>query len=217
MMLELPKIWFRPQSEVVGRVVEVSGWDLVENARRSGRGILFLTPHLGCFDITGQYLVGHPDRAGDFHPLTALYRSSRQKWLEPVIKHGRGAHFTLASADIGGVRKLLKALKSGEAVVVLPDQAPSAGEGVWVPFFGQPAYTMTLAARLAQTGATVLLMYAERLAYGTGYRLYFVTPEAEVGTPEDINREIERLVRRCPSQYLWGYNRYKAPAGASAP
>lgn len=214
-LAELPKIWLRSQSEVVGRVVAVSGWERVESARRSGRGILFLTPHLGCFEITGQYLVSRPDADGKRHPLTALYRPSRQSWLEPFLRQGRGAHFELAPADLGGVRKLLKALRAGEAVVVLPDQAPGAGEGVWAPFFGRPAYTMTLAARLAQSGVAVLLMYAERLAYGAGYRLHFFAPEGEIATPADINREIERLVRRCPEQYLWGYNRYKGQPPAA--
>ncbi|MDO9243899.1 MAG: lysophospholipid acyltransferase family protein, partial [Rhodocyclaceae bacterium] len=90
-----------------------------------------------------------------------------------------------------------------------PDQAPGAGEGVWASFFGRPAYTMTLAARLAQTGATVIFAYGERLPYGAGYHLHLFAPVGDVTTPAGINREIERLVLLCPEQYLWGYNRYK--------
>jgi KDO2-lipid IV(A) lauroyltransferase len=118
---------------------------------------------------------------------------------------------------MGGVRRLLKALKSGEAVGMLPDQAPGVGEGEWAPFFGRPAYTMTLAARLAQTGATVIMAYGERLHYGAGYHLRLFAPAGPVATPADVNREIERLVRLCPGQYLWGYNRYKGqpPEGAA--
>ncbi|MDP1957633.1 MAG: lysophospholipid acyltransferase family protein, partial [Rhodocyclaceae bacterium] len=140
-LLELPKLWLRPQDEVVERVVQVSGWELVEAAWRAGRGILFLTPHLGCFEIAAQYYAKHG-------PITALYRRPKQVWLAPIIEQGRGANLKLAPADLSGVRKLLKALKNGEAVGILPDQAPGAGEGVWAPFFGRPAYTMTLAARL---------------------------------------------------------------------
>lgn len=201
-ILELPRLWLRPPEEVVARVVQVSGWELVEAAWREGKGILFLTPHLGCFEITAQYYARH-------RPMTVLYRRPKQAWLGPIIEQGRGANLKLAPADVSGVKKLLKALKSGEAVGMLPDQAPKAGEGVWAPFFGKPAYTMTLAARLAQTGATVLLAYAERLHYGAGYHLKLFAPEGETVTPADINREIERLVRMCPAQYLWGYNRYK--------
>jgi KDO2-lipid IV(A) lauroyltransferase len=207
---ELPKLWLRPQAEVVGRVVKVTGWELVEQAWQAGRGILFLTPHLGCFEITAQYYAS-------FRPITVLYRRPRQDWLAPIIEAGRGANLKLASADIGGVRKLIKALKSGEAVGILPDQAPGVGEGEWAPFFGRPAYTMTLAARLAQSGTAVILTYAERLHYGAGYHMRLFAPAGDVTTPAGINREIERLVRMCPEQYLWGYNRYKAPAGAPAP
>jgi Kdo2-lipid IVA lauroyltransferase/acyltransferase len=214
-LFELPKLWLRPQAEVVGRVARVSGWDLVEAAWAEGRGILFLTPHLGCFEVTAQYYAS-------FRPITVLYRRPKQAWLAPLIEAGRGANMALAPADLGGVRKLLKALKHGEAAGLLPDQVPGKGEGVWLPFFGKPAYTMTLAARLAENGATVLLAYAERLHYGAGYHLkLFPLSMPLEGSLEaraaQINREIENLVRLCPGQYLWGYNRYKKPAGAPEP
>lgn len=209
-LLELPKIWLRPQDEVCGRVVKVAGWEHVEAALQARRGLLFMTPHLGCFEIIGQYLAQH----GKF---TALYRRPKQDWLADVMAQGRGANLNLAPADMSGVRKLLKALKSGGMVGMLPDQAPGVGEGEWIPFFGRPAYTMTLAARLAQTDATVLLVYAERLHYGAGYHLHFLPPSGDVTTPAGVNREIEQLIRRCPDQYLWGYNRYKGkPDGTTS-
>ena len=217
-LFELPKIWLRPQEEVVASVARVSGWELVEEAWAAGRGILFLTPHLGCFEITAQYYAAR-------RPITVLYRRPKQDWLAPLIEEGRGANLKLAPADLSGVRRLLRALKSGEAVGMLPDQVPGKGEGVWVPFFGRPAYTMTLAARLAQSvpgGATVLLAYAERLHYGAGYHLRLFKLRHELAGELDehaarINRELELLIRECPQQYLWGYNRYKVPAGAEPP
>jgi KDO2-lipid IV(A) lauroyltransferase len=214
-LLELPKIWLRPQGEVVERVVRVSGWELVEDAWTAGRGILFLTPHLGCFEITAQYYAARK-------PITVLYRRPKQGWLAPLIEEGRGANLKLAPADLSGVRRLLKALKGGEAVGMLPDQVPGNGEGAWLPFFGRPAYTMTLAARLAETGATVLLAYAERLHYGAGYHLKLFPLSAPLEgdlmqRAAQLNRELETLVRKCPEQYLWGYNRYKVPAGAEPP
>lgn len=214
-LLELPKIWLRPQDEVVDRVVKVSGWELVEAAWREGRGILFLTPHLGCFEVTAQYY-------GAQRPITVLYRRPKQAWLAPLIEEGRGANLKLAPADLSGVRRLLKALKGGEAVGMLPDQVPGQGEGVWVPFFGRPAYTMTLAARLAETGATVLMAYAERLHYGAGYHLKLYPLRHELTgdlaqRAAQLNCELEQLIRECPQQYLWGYNRYKVPAGAEPP
>ncbi len=215
-LLELPRVWMRPIEAVAPLVTRVSGWQHVEAAWQRGKGILFLTPHLGCFDITSQYYSSHA-------PITVLYRTPRKAWLNEVIVRGRTRERQrLAAADLSGVRTLLKALKRGEAVGMLPDQAPRVGEGRWLDFFGRPAYTMTLAARLAESGASVLFLYAERLPRGAGYHLRVRPPLSDLaGAKEDIalaiNREIEALIRECPQQYLWGYNRYKRPAGAELP
>jgi KDO2-lipid IV(A) lauroyltransferase len=219
---ELPKIWLRPQEELLARVAQVSGWEHVEAARAAGKGVLYLTPHLGCFEITAQYLAARPSADGSVHPITVLYRRPRQDWLAPLMEQGRGMNLKLAPADLGGVRRLMKALKQGEASGLLPDQVPGKGEGIWSPFFGKPAYTMTLAARLAEGGATVLMTYAERLHYGAGYHIHFI-PLSQPLTGDlparvaQLNREVETIIRLCPEQYLWGYNRYKRPAGAPDP
>ena len=214
MVFELPKIWCRPHAEVAARVVEVHGWEEAEVAQRAGRGIIFLTPHLGCFDVSAQYIATRL-------PLTVLYRAPKQRWLQPLMEEGRGRgeRLRLAPADLSGVRKLIGVLRKGGAIGLLPDQAPGAGEGKWLPFFGRPAYTMTLAARLSETGASVIMVFAERLPAGRGYRLHFRAPRAAIAgdtvqRAAAINREIETLIRECPQQYLWGYNRYKRPAGA---
>ncbi len=219
---ELPKIWLRPQDELMGRVARVSGWEHVEAARAAGKGVLYLTPHLGCFEITAQYLAARPSADGGIHPITVLYRRPRQDWLAPLMEQGRGMHLKLAPADLGGVRRLMKALKHGEASGMLPDQVPGNGEGIWSPFFGKPAYTMTLAARLAEGGATVLMTYAERLHYGAGYHIHFIPLSQPLcgdlpTRVAQLNREVETIIRLCPEQYLWGYNRYKRPAGAPGP
>ena len=93
--LELTRIWLRPLAEAAARVVQVSGWELVEQATREGRGILYLTPHLGCFEITAQYLS---TRA----PITVLYRPPRQPWLQAMIEAGRARdQLFLAAAQAG--------------------------------------------------------------------------------------------------------------------
>ncbi len=218
-LLELPAIWLRPHEAVAGLVVKVSGWELVEAARARRRGILFLTPHLGCFEITAQYVAFH---APANTPLTVLYRPPKQKMVEPLMLAGRRRpNLRVASADLRGVRALLRALKAGEAIGILPDQAPGVGEGEWAEFFGRPAYTMTLAGRLAGSStAQVILVYAERLPQGRGYYLRFsAMPQALHGESRarTLNRALEELIRLCPAQYAWGYNRYKVPAGAPAP
>jgi len=120
---------------------------------------------------------------------------------------------------------MIRALRRGEAVGLLPDQVPPSGMGVWAPFFGRPAYTMTLAARLLQqTGAVPLLIWGERLPRGAGYAVRvrpFGAP-LPAGTDEAaqaecaaiVNRAMEGLIRERPQQYLWGYHRYKAPRTA---
>ena len=215
-MIELAPIWMRPVERVNDLVAEVIGWEHVLAARQAGKGIVFLTPHLGCFEITAQYL----SLSG---PITVLYREPKSAAAQELILLGRKrAQLHLAPADLSGVRALIKALKKGEMVGMLPDQAPKTGEGIWLKFFGRYAYTMTLAARLTETSAVSLLTWGERLPGGRGYRIHFQPPVTALsGTTVDraqqINFEVEALIKRCPSQYLWGYNRYKRPAGAELP
>ena len=215
--MELPWLWLRPSAEVVDKVVRVHGWELVDAAHAGGGGILFLTPHLGCFEITAQYYAAHA-------PITVLYRPPRKAALQPLMEAGRArGQMRTAPADLGGVRRLVKSLRNREAVGMLPDQAPGRGEGLWAPFFGRPAWTMTLAGRLSEVkGVHVILIWAERLPRGAGYVLHLSAPAKTLDGPLEarcaaINREIERLILDCPAQYLWGYNRYKRPSGVPAP
>jgi Kdo2-lipid IVA lauroyltransferase/acyltransferase len=214
--LELPKIWLRPLEETAARVIKITGWELVEAASSAGKGIVYLTPHLGCFEVTAQYL-------STYAPITVLYRPPKQAWLQAMIEKGRARkQLYIAAADLTGVRSLLKALKRGEAVGMLPDQAPRRGEGLWIDFFGRPAYTMTLAARLTESGAAAIMVWAERLPGGVGYHFHLQLPtQPFCGNTEEraeqISHEIEHLIRQCPQQYLWAYNRYKRPRGVEAP
>lgn len=215
-MLELSRIWLRTLDDAKAQVLETQGWEHVVAAQEAGKGIIFLTPHLGCFEITAQYYA-------TFGDITVLYREPKQAAIRELILTGRKReHLHLAPADVSGVRSLIKALRKGQAVGMLPDQAPKVGEGLWLDFFGRPAYTMTLAARLTETGATPLMAWGERLPAGQGYCLHIRPPlkqfaGATVDRAQQINLEIEALVRECPTQYLWGYNRYKHPGGAEPP
>lgn len=209
--LETFAIWFRPQKTILRWMRDCQGWEHVERAWAEGKGILFLTPHLGCFEITAQYYAAH-------RPISVLYRPPRQPWLAPLIEAGRSRdNVRLAPTTLKGVRDLLKALKQGEAVGILPDQNPGKNEGEWADFFGRPAYTMTLAHRLAQsTGATVLMAFGERLPHGRGYVLHIEPFEGDP-TPAAINHALETLIRRKPEQYLWSYPRHRRPKGVEPP
>ena len=216
LLAELPYLWMRPASRPIAPHVSWDGEELIAAAHERGRGIVFLTPHMGSFEVTAQaYAERHGARHG---PITVLYRPARKPWLRELVDTSRERPgLAAAPATLAGVRQMMRALRRGEAVGLLPDQVPPDRMGAWAPFFGKPAYTMTLAARLAQqTGAALILAWGERLPRGRGYRIRLREFEGEL--PADLsaavartNQQMERLVRECPQQYLWGYARYKEP------
>lgn len=210
LVAELPRLW-------LGRPVPVQwmGAPHVDEALALGRGVLFLTPHLGCFEIAPQ---AYAQRYGQAQPMTVLFRPSRQAWLREVMRTARERPgLATAPTTLAGVKQLIKALKKGESLGLLPDQVPPMGMGVWAPFFGRDAYTMTLSVRLAQqAGATVLMAWGERLPWGRGYRVHVqplpaALPGDGAQAVQLINAALESLIRACPQQYLWGYARYKQP------
>ncbi len=210
LVAELPRLWF-------GRSVAIQweGQQHLERALAAGRGVLFLTPHLGCFEVTAQ---AYAARYGAVQPMTVLFRPSRQPRLRSLVASVRNRPgLQAAPTTLAGVKQLIKALKQGQSVGLLPDQVPPQGLGVWAPFFGRDAYTMTLSARLAQqTGAEVLVAWGERLPWGRGYRVHvrplgLSLPQEPKAAATAINRAMEEVIAACPGQYLWGYARYKQP------
>ena len=215
-MLELPFIWCAAPQRV-SRKATLENWELVQSTLDAGRGIVFLTPHLGCFEIVAQEIALRQE-------LMVMYRPPKQAALKPLIEGARARNnLLLAPANMSGVRMLAKFLKKGAPIGILPDQVPQEGEGVWADFFGRSAYTMTLPAKLAQLGdAVVIVTYAERLPGGRGYVVRFVPINASLDgdtaqQARAINQAMEQLIARCPAQYYWSYNRYKVPSGVTAP
>jgi len=207
-------IWRNPQKALT--LVEVQNWDVVETAIKEGHGLVMLTPHLGGFEIIPRVLAQH-------FPATILYRPSRQEWLNEVVEQGRAypnMHFV--PTNLNGVRQMTRALTRGEAIGILPDQVPSGGEGVWVPFFGKLAYTTPLPARLANRNNTPVVMFtAKRKALGKGWLMQATRlnrlPEDPALAAAELNIAIENAVLVAPEQFIWSYNRYKHPAGAELP
>ena len=211
LLAELPRLW-------MGAPVPVQwqGAEHIDRALQSSKGVLFLTPHLGCFEVAAQAYAQRYGVAG--RPMTVLYRPARKAWLAPLVDQSRARPgMATAPTTLAGVKQLVRALKSGHCVGLLPDQVPPQGQGVWVPFFGRAAYTMTLSARLAQqTGAGILLAWGERLSWGRGYAVHVLPLTAPLAddvpsATAQINAAMEGLVRQGAGQYLWGYNRYKQP------
>jgi len=207
---EWVKVWFAPLAEIQ-RLVECHGWGVVEESRGAGKPIIFLLPHLGSFQIALRYLASRL-------PLTALYRPPPVRWLErSMIAGSKRARLSMAPTNLKGVEALLQALRRGEAIALPPDQAPRSRGGAWVDFFGRLAYTATLPRKLQRaTGAVIIAAFAERLARGAGFRLHLERVPAEHFDETALNQLVEELVRRCPSQFLWSYNRYRMPSKARA-
>lgn len=216
MVAEIPLLWLRPKDRALGGLVSWDGAQTMAAALEQGRGLVLLTPHMGCFEVTAQ---AYAERFGASSPITVLFRPARKAWMRSLVDGSRERPgLATAPASLAGVRQMLRALRQGQAIGLLPDQVPPQGLGVWAPFFGQPAYTMTLAAKLAQqSGAPILLVWGERLSWGRGY-VVRVRPGPQLpadSTPESaaalINKAMEDLIRLLPQQYLWGYHRYKQP------
>lgn len=211
-VLELFPIWLRPLDRALRLVRERRGWEHVEAAVAQGRGVVLLCPHLGSQELAGlSFAPGFP--------VTALYRRPRQDWFHRLMLTGRQrGRLTTVEPGVRGVRAMLKALKRNEFVFILPDQAASKGDGAWLPFFGRPAFMPLLPYRLLEaTGATPLLVYAERLSLGRGFRLWVEPlPELPVDSSaagQRVNARIETNIRRHPAQYLWNYRIYRYRRG----
>jgi KDO2-lipid IV(A) lauroyltransferase len=218
---ELPLVWARPQGKsLLPYIVRWEGVEAFEAALAARKGVIFVSPHLGSWETLGQ-AVG--ERFFDtYGPITALFRPARKKIMADLIAGSRDRPgLQTLPTTVAGVRGLIRTLRNGGYTGILPDQVPPLGQGVWAPFFGRPAYTMTLLPRLAQqTGARVFLGVCERLPRGAGFAIRFIpfdgtamndpqaTPEAAAAA---MNEGIEQLIRSLPGQYIWDYARYKQP------
>ena len=210
LLLELGPLWFWSRRRVLALIQEsVPGEEALATAVRQKQGAILLTPHLGAWEMAGLYYSSR-------HPLTILYRPSRLG-LDELSRQGRGRlGGKVVATDSSGVRALLSSLRDGEVLGILPDQDPGQESGVFAPFFGITANTMTLVSRLAiKTRAPVFLTWAERLPHGRGFVLHLqMLPEVTAaGSLEEsvaaLNRGVEAAVRSLPAQYLWAYKRFK--------
>ena len=199
-------LWGSTKKGSLKLVRNIVGEKYLINAEKRGKGIIFLTPHLGCFEITSIYY-------GSKMPITVMYRKARKIWMSDFMINGRKkGKVKPTPADINGLKKVLIALKNAEAVGILPDQVADKGEGEWANFFGRPAYTMVLISKLIKrTDATIIMAYGERLKNGIGFDIHVEEVQRkDIETPNDLNKQVENFIKKNPTQYYWSYDRYKS-------
>ena len=210
LICEMGIIWGRSSRSALALIKTVEGDELIHNAMKQGQGVLLAIPHMGSWELVGLYCAKH-------FPMTSMYRPPRLEAFNQKIRQARertGA--TLVPTDNSGVRALSKALKNGELIGLLPDQEPSMGNGTFAPFFSIPTYTTILLPKMAtKFNCQVIYTYAERLPSGRGFKLIFRASSDDFSgkdvqtATELMNKDIEQLVRECPSQYQWIYKRFK--------
>ena len=213
---EVATIWHQPWSRSEDQIVRVRNQQLLKDGVDEGQGVLVLMPHTGNWEIFGMYLA-------TLGPSTALYAPPKIAALDPLIRAGREATgANMVPTNVHGVRALLKALKGGDIVMVLPDQEPDTSGGDFAPFFGRPALTMTLAHNLLKrTKARCVFGFGKRVE--DGFELVFLPAEQAIYSDEQkvslaaMNRGVEACIAEAPEQYQWEYKRFRrTPEGKSA-
>lgn len=209
-LAETAIFWLGPKSRILRLVTQVSGESLVNTAREQGKGVLIIGPHLGAWELVSVYCSMR-------FPMTSLYRPLRAAYLDETVRAARqrfGAR--LVPTDVKGVRALLQSLAANGLVGIPPDQDPRSSGGVFAPFFGIQANTMTLLSRLAaKSGAVAILCFAERLPRGRGFHIRFRSVSDEVGHSHPpvaaaaVNCAVEEAARLAPAQYQWSYKRFR--------
>lgn len=218
-VLECARIWTRPPAASQRWVVEVHGRALLDAARADGRGVIVAAPHLGNWELFGHFLAA-------CGPLSIVYREPQWGPAGEILLRGRGGSAVeQLPAQPGSVRRMLRALKEGRILGILPDQQPKVGEGEFAPFFNRPALSMTLLSRLAaRAEVSVVFGVARRLADGRGFAVHFLPAPAHIADPDPLlataalNAGVEACVALAPEQYQWTYKRFsRAAPGLSNP
>lgn len=219
-LIDMIRTWTRQTAENLSFIRQIHGQDLYTNAQAAGKGIIIAAPHYGNWELLNQWLA-------KLGPITIVYRPPNIAIADTFLQRVRGrGNVQQIPAEGSAVRQLLRVLKHGGTVGILPDQQPKMGEGVFAPFFGRPAFTMTLVSRLAQrTGATVLFAWCERSPVDhLNFSVHIEPANPDIAHTDlqiatsSLNASVERIARRDPSQYQWTYKRFtRQPDGSNGP
>ena len=209
-------IWHRPVKQTLSKRIVVHGSELLEDAIQAGKGVVMISPHLGNWELCILLLSQQ-------HPFTYFYRSPRQPGMgEQLVKWRAHLGGKPASLDAAGIRQGLRVLKKGEILGFLPDQEPDADNGIFAPFFNEPALTMTLLSKIAgKNNYPILFCAAERLPNAQGWNLHILPGSREIASDNlleattALNAGVEQCIGLCPEQYLWDYKRFNTLSDGS--
>ena len=214
-VFEFLRAWWGPMAPV-DRGFDVQGLEHVEQARATGRGIILISPHFTTLEICTRLLC-------QYVPVAGMYRPHDSAALDWAVRHGRLGHAAAMFAR-DELRPAIRHLKQGGVLWFAPDQETRRGDSVFVPFFGQAAWSLTSTHAMARlSGAQVLPLFHERCDDGS-YRVEIGAPlpgfpsaDASADTAR-VMALIESQVRRVPAQYLWIHKRFKTqPEGRPSP
>ena len=208
--LEMGKAWLLPVAETIALVTETEGLDELRQALDSEEGVILLAPHQGNWEIFGIFICDHI-------PTTFLYQPPKIPVFDRLLKEARSRNgISLAPTNRKGIAQFLKALQRGELAGILPDQVPSTEGGIYAPFFGEPALTMTLISKLIQRRRVqVFCGFAKRLPGARGFRAIVKAAhqdiyDADLNTSvRGLNRTVEHSVEQAVTQYQWEYKRFR--------
>lgn len=209
---ELGIFWYAREARVRALVKLTVGQNVLDQALLESKdnGFILVSPHIGAWELVGLHSTS-------LFEMTAMYKPQKDPHVDALIANGRSRlGGKLAPTNISGIKAVTRVLKQGEVLGILPDQEPSGGEGVFAPFMGHQAYTMTLLTRLARRKKIpVVFIMMERLRFGRGYRAHYMRAPDTIYNEDDIeaistlNKMVEKCVEIQPSQYMWNYKRFK--------
>jgi len=209
-------------SENVSRTVAYDGYENFDRASQRGKGVLFLTGHIGGWELSAfsHSLYGHP--------LHFVMRPLDNPYLDSLVRRYRTMHGNTPILKHDPARELLRAMRAGATVGILMDTNMTPPEGVFVDFFGIPACTASGLARIAlRTDAAVVPGFTVWDPVLRKYRLRFEPPVPLIRTGDNeadilantarFTKVIEDVVRRYPDQWLWVHRRWKTRSPGQPP
>lgn len=189
------------------RRLTLEGWEHFAAARSRGRGVLMMSAHLGTWEIAA-YPVGLYAE-----PMHVIGRPLDNPLLDRHLTRIRTRFGNRTIPKRGAARGTLAVLAEGGVVGILIDQRVYPAEGEPLPFFGEPALTSTLLARLAIRYGTPIVPVFGSLEPEGRYRVWFRHPiEPDGRDPLELTRHclgvVEREIRAAPATWLWMHRRW---------